>query len=161
MPFILDIFDDESFEMKVHKNDLEILATVLIGHDTDNGHLYSAQVSLIRLAPFEGPHRAELMFDIIEARDDGSANIDNGLETKRFLIGADRTAALEVICTVTASIVAQRQPDDILMTTSQSSLPDKALSKYGNVSEAIQRAGYEGGEGDVFNGQRIWMFVKC
>lgn len=161
MQFILDICDDEPFEIRIHKNDLEILATVPIGHDPENGHLYSAHVGLIRLEPFEGPNKSELLFDIIETNDDGSRFIDNGLETQHFLVGADRTTVLEVICGVTANIVSQRQPDAIVMTTSQSNLPDKALSKYEYVSEALRSAGYEGGEGDSFNGQRIWMFVKC
>lgn len=161
MPFILDICDDEPFEIRVHKNDLEILATVPIGHDPEKGHLYSAHVGLIRLEPFEGPNKTELMFDIIETNDIGNLFIDNGFETQRFLVGTDRTTVLEVICGVTANIVSQRQPDAIVMTTSQSNLPDKALSKYGYVSEAIRSAGYQGGEGNSFNGQRIWMFVKC
>jgi hypothetical protein len=161
MPFILDICDDEPFEIRVHKNDLEILATVPIGHDPDNGHLYSAHVGLIRLEPFEGLNKSEVMFDIIETNADGSQFIDNGLETQRFLVGTDRTAVLDVICGVTANIVSQRQPDAIAMTTSQSHLPDKALNKYGYVSKAIRSAGYQGGEGNSYNGQRIWMFVKC
>lgn len=161
MPFIFDICDDEPFEIRVHKNDLEILATVPIGHDPENGRLYSAHVGLIRLEPSEGLNKSELLFDIVETNEDGSQFIDNGLETKRFLVGPDRTAVLEVICGVTASIVSQRQPDAIVMTTSQSNLPDKALNKYGYVSEAIRRVGYEGGESNSFYGQRIWMFVKC
>lgn len=161
MPFILDICDDEPFEIRVHKNDLEILATVPIGHDPENGHLYSAHVGLIRLEPFEGPNKSELLFDIIETNDDGSQFIDNGLETQRFLVGPDRTAVLEVICGVTANIVSQRQPDAIVITTSQSNLPDKALNKYKYISDAIRSVGYEGGEGNSFYGQRIWMFVKC
>jgi len=161
MPFILDICDDEPFEIRVHKNDLEILATVPIGHDPKNERLYSAHVALIRLEPFEGLHKSELMFDIIETKHDDNIFIDNGIETKRFLVGADRTAVLEVICGVTSNIVSQRQPDAIVMTTSQPNLPAKALSKYGHISEAIRSAGYEGGEGNSFNGQRIWMFVKC
>lgn len=161
MPFILDIYEDEPFEIRVHKNEFEILATVPIGHDPENGHLYSAHVGLIRLKPFEGPNNSELMFDIIETNDDGSQFIDNGLETLHFLVGPDRNAVLEVICGVTANLVSQRQPDAIVMTTSQSNLPGKALRKYKYVSEAIRSAGYEGGEGNSFNGQRIWMFVKC
>lgn len=161
MPFILDICDDEPFEIRVHKNELEILATVPIGHDPENGHLYSAHVGLIRLEPFEGPNKSEVMFDIIETSDDGSPFIDNGFETQGFLVGTDRTAVLEVICGVTANIVSQRQPDAIVMTTSQPNLPEKALIKYEYVSEAIRSAGYEGGEGNSFTGQRIWMFVKC
>lgn len=161
MPFILDICNDEPFEIRVHKNDLEILGAVPIGHDPENGHLYSAQVSLIRLEPFEGPNKSELLFDIVEANNDVSQFIDNGLETKRFLIGPDRTAVLEVIFRVTATIVSQRQPDAIVMTTFQSNLPDKALNKYGYISDAIRSVGYQGGESNSFNGQRIWMFVKC
>jgi hypothetical protein len=161
MPFIFDICDDEPFEIRVHKNDLEILATVPIGHDPENGHLYSAHVGLIRLEPFEGPNKCELLFDIVETNNERSQFIDNGLETQRFLVGPDRTAVLEVICGVTANIVSQRPPDAIVMTTSQSNLPDKALNKYGYVSEAIRRVGYDGGESDSFYGQRIWMFVKC
>lgn len=161
MPFTLDICDDDPFEIRIHKNDFEILATVPIGHDPENGHLYSAHVSLIRLEPFEGPNKSELLFDIVETNDDGPQFIDNGLETKHFLVDQDRTAVLEVICEVTANIVSQRQPDAIVMTTSQSNLPVKALNKYRDVSEAIRSVGYEGGEGNSFHGQRIWMFVKC
>lgn len=161
MPFIFDICDDEPFEIRVHKNNLEILATVPIGHDPENGHLYSVHVGLVRLEPFEGPNKSELMFDIVETNDDGSQFIDNGLETKRFLVGPNRTAVLEVISAMTANIVSQRQPDAIVMTTSQDNLPDKALKKYGCISEAIRSVGYEGGESDSFYGQRIWMFVKC
>lgn len=160
MPFILDICDDNPFEIRVLKNDLEILAIVPIGHDPDNGAQYSAHVALMRLEPFDGAFKAELMFDIVEATSEGKRFIDNGLDTKRFLSGDDREVALEVFCSVTASIVAQRQPDAIVMTTSQSNLPDKALVKYVHVSNAIRSSGYDGGEGNTFEGQRIWMFVK-
>jgi hypothetical protein len=161
MPFILDICDDELFEIRVHKNDLEILATVPIGHDPEKGHLYSAHVSLIRLEPFEGANKSELLFDIVEANDDRNEFMDNGLDTKRFLAGSDRAVVLEVICEMTSCIVSQRQPDAIVMTTSQSNLPNKALVKYSRLSEAIRTSGYDGGEGNSFEGRRIWMFVKC
>lgn len=160
MPFILDINDDDPFEIRVLKNDLEILAIVPIGHDPDIGAQYSVHVALIRLEPFGGDFKAELMFDIVEATSEGKRFIDNGLDTKRFLSGADREAALEVCCSVTSNIVAQRQPDAIVMTTSQSNLPSKALVKYVHVSNAIKASGYDGGQGDIFEGQRIWMFVK-
>jgi hypothetical protein len=161
MPFNLDICDDEPFEIRIHKNEFEILATVPIGHNPESGHLYSVHVSLIRLEPFEGFNNSELMFDIVEKNNDGSLFFNNGLETQDFLVGPDRTAALEVICEVTASIVSQQQPDAIVMTTFQTNLPDKALNKYRCVSRAIVSAGYKGGEGNSFDGQRIWMFVKC
>ncbi len=160
MPFVFEICDDEPFEIRIHKNHLEILATVPIGHDPESGYLYSAHVSLNRLEPFEGPNKSELMFDIVETRGEDIQFIDNGLETKRFLTGPDRAAVLEVICVVTANIVSQRQPDTIVMTTSQSDLPNKALNKYEYISNAIRSVGYEGGEGNSFHGQHLWMFVK-
>lgn len=160
MPFILDICDDDPFEIRVLKNDLEILATVPIGHDPDIGAQYSVHVALIRLEPFDGDFKAELMFDIVETTSEGNRFIDNGLDTKIFLCGDDRAAALEVCCSVTSNIVAQQQPAAIVMTTSQSNLPDKALEKYAHISNAIQSSGYNGGEGNIFEGQRIWMFVK-
>jgi len=160
MPFVLDICDDEPFETRILKNSLEILATVPIGRDPDIGAQYSAHVALIRLEPFDGDYKAELMFDVVEATSEGSRFIDSGLETKGFLVGDDRKAVLDVICGATACLLAQRQPDAIVMTTSQSNLPRKALVKYVRVTKAIRGSGYDGGEGNTFEGQRIWMFVK-
>ncbi|SEJ48148.1 hypothetical protein SAMN05421762_1364 [Pseudooceanicola nitratireducens] len=160
MPFSIDIFDDEPYEIRIHKNSLEILATVPIGHNPVNGNLYSAHVALIRLEPYEGTNKAELLFEIVETSGDNKNFFDNGLETQRFLSGADRTTVLEVICAVITSIVAERRPDVIVMTTSQPNLPAKALTKYRKVSQAIRLAGYDGGKGNSFDGQSIWMFVK-
>jgi hypothetical protein len=160
MPFHLDISDGEPFEIRILENDLEILAIVPIGHDSSIDVQYNAIVTLIRLEPFDGDYKAELMFDIVEAAPEGSTYFYDGLDTEKFLLGGDREVVLEVICSATENIVAQRQPDAIVMSSFQTNLPDKALVKYMGVSNAIRGAGYEGGEGNTFQGQHIWMFVK-
>ncbi len=160
MSFILDIPADDPFEIRLLENKLEILAIVPIGHDLDIGAQYSIHVALIRIEPFEGLYRAELMFSLVEAIGEEMPFIDDGMETKGFLSGDDRRLVLEVCCEVAAGLVAHRQPDEIVMTTLQTNLPDKALVKYEKLSGAIQSSGYDGGGGNTFNGQRIWMFVK-
>jgi hypothetical protein len=127
MPFISDIHVDKPFEIRILENAYEILAIVPIGHDPDIGVQYNAHIALIRLDPFDGDYKAELMFDIGEVTSDRCQLIDNGLDTKRFLKGDDRRVTIETICDVTATIVERRQPNVIVMTTSQSNLPKKAL----------------------------------
>ena len=122
--------------------------------------LYSAHVALVRLEPFTGDFTAELMFDIVETTPDGSRYIDNGLETKSFLSDQDRRITLSVVCEMTAHIVKQQDPHVIVMTTSQTNLPDKALSKYQYLCDAIRSVGYVGGESNTYEGRHIWMFVK-
>ena len=160
MPFILDITDDEPFEIRLLENELEIIATVPFGHDGDADVRYSVHVALIRLEPFEGDCKTELMFSIVSATPERTDYIDSGLATKAFLSGRGREVALDVLCQVIGNVVTRRQPDAIVMTTCEANLPSKALVKYMHVAEAVRSSGYAGGKGDTFEGQHIWMFVK-
>ena len=163
MSFILDIYDGSPCKIETLENSMEIIGIATLGHDPDSGTRYFVQVALIQLEPFdEGFKNSELMFDIVENTRMGKITlIGNGLDTKSFLFGSNRRVALDICCEVTAALLEQRQPDNIMMQTSIRDLPNKALLKYSRLQQTIIRCSYQGGKSDSYYGQHVWMFVKC
>lgn len=161
MAYVSDLVEGVPYKQTLLESNLEALLRVAIGRDDGLGVQYSAQVSLIRLDPFYGEaENAELAFDVVAHDGERATYISDGLHTKPFLVGHERVKVLGVICQAAHMLLQWRNPASVTFSTLQPNLPPKALAKYGQLSEAVQAASYDGGQSDPFDGHRIWMFTK-
>jgi hypothetical protein len=161
MAYVSDLEDGVPYKQIILDNPLEAILRVAVGRDDAAQTQYSAQVSLITLEPFYGDMlNMELQFDIVASHPGGTMYIGDGSVTKAFLVGKDRSDALEVICSSAHFLLQHRNPDAVSFSTLQPNLPKKALRKYEAVSRAVRAAGYVGGHADGFEGHTIWMFTR-
>lgn len=161
MAYVSDLAEGVPYKQILLESNLEALLRLAIGRDDELGVQYSAQVSLIRLGPFYGEaENTELAFDVVAHDGEHATYISDGLGTKPFIVGHERVKVLGVICQAANMLLQRRNPASVIFSTLQPNLPPKALAKYGQLSEAVQVAGYEGGQSDPFEGHRIWMFTK-
>lgn len=152
---------DDGYSVLPHRNGLELIHRVPFGKLNDPAAEVSVVIHISMNPPFDGPERCmELKFSILVNLDGTLRHIDDGRETKAFLAEAERELALRVICIETIKMLSILSPDSLVMSTMTSDLPEKALRKYDVISRAIRAAGYQGGRGDRFNGDQIWMFEK-
>ena len=142
------------------RNEHELIARVCLGCDDETGAIYSVFVALT--VDFTNPKGREISFDVIESLPDEEDNwCSDGLQTKRFLTGEHRKAALSCICSVVQTMV--EQDDDIeslYMMTVETDLPPKALAKYDAISQAVGAMGFKAGRDSPFHGTHIWLMAR-
>lgn len=161
MAYVSDLADGVPYKQTLLESKLEALLRVPIGRDDELGIQYSAYVSLIRLDPFYGQaENTELAFDVVAHDGKRASYIGDGLGTKPFIVGHERVKVLGVICQAAHMLLQRRNPASVTYSTLQPNLPPKALVKYVALGQAVQAAGYVGGQPDSFEGHRIWMFTN-
>lgn len=151
MPFVRIVPD--SYDLVHESNSVALIN--LIGYDNTTLTSYAAAVSLSRNPTLE----YELSFWIVETIGDDAYELWDGRSTK-FLRGADRRFALDVIATASKLCVDRLRPAEVLMMTYASELPEKALTKYRRVAQAIRNSGYQVRETESYYGIRLWSFER-
>ncbi|MGJ8546907.1 MAG: hypothetical protein ACSHWZ_15790 [Sulfitobacter sp.] len=162
MSFVSHVVPGRVYETATIYRPDEWIHSVTLGHCDDDGVQVKAIVAAYLDPPYDTPpNMVELVFMISFVGPDGASRTElDGLRTKKYLVGEDRTMALSVICIETNKVLKVAQPDFVGISTSQKNLPLKALTKYLPVCEAVRLAGYQGGKVDDFMGHHAWLFEK-
>lgn len=151
--------DDDMAPFITLENEAEILARVCFGEDDETGAIYSLFVALS--AQIGQLNRYEISFDVIESLpDEGDNWCNDGLQTKRFLIGEHRNTALSCICAVLQEVVLRSGAEELFMMTVTPNLPDKALAKYERVCDAMRAIGFRAGRDSPYHGTQIWIMAR-
>ena len=163
MNFVSHLTLGKPYEVNVTYGSTEWIHSVMLGHNAEDGIQVKAVISAHRDPPYETPpNMVELIFMISFTKPDGTIWTEfDGLNTKKYLSGEERTTALRVICIETNKVIRLCNPDYVGISTATQNLPGKALTKYRPVCAAVQRAGYRGGNFDSYNGHHAWLFEKC
>lgn len=163
MNFVSHLTPGKPYDVSIIHRPTEWIHSVTLGHCTDDGVQVKAIVSAICDPPYETPpNMVELMFMISFTDTNGTVlTKSNGLETKKYLSGEDRTTALGVICIETNKVIRLCNADVVGLSTCYPNLPGKALTKFRSVCAAVRHAGYRGGSVDSYDGHHEWLFEKC
>ncbi|TPM27176.1 hypothetical protein [Mesorhizobium sp. B2-3-5] len=163
MAFVFVYDENEPLEIIELNGNGEHIARVAIGYDDETDHTYSVVVALSPLPGHGGLHDFELVFSIVETYvdSDHSHSFWDGTDTKPFLADAhQRTLTAAIIVTLVSRLIDVVAPDVVTMTTYTSHLPAQALQKFHQIALVFAQKGYNAGEADPWNGQRIWMMTR-
>lgn len=155
----IDADDDVASYISL-ENQHEQIARLCIGHDDETGAIYSVFVAL-NARPGSLVDR-EISFDVVEAYPGDDENwCNDGLQTKRFLVGEHRKTALSCICSLVQALAMRSDAGVFYMMTVTPDLPQKALKKYEEICKAMRAVGFKAGRDSPFRGTQIWIMERA
>lgn len=159
--FICVIADGEPFDAAFVEGERDRVMRAALGYDDECGTTYSAVVALTEEAGFAGLDRYELAFNIVRSRSDGShlSTWWDGLRSRGVICRSEhRRLAMGVILAMIEELVDVLKPRELVWTTHEANLPDKALAKYEAIGHGLRERGFEGGRTDPYHGRWCWQF---
>jgi len=159
MAFVCTLVPDTSDEIVLMERAGRALARMCIGHDDSSEAVYSLLVVLEE--QMGSIDTWEIHFDVIEmSASKQPINYKDGLETKQFLVGEDRSKTLDALCHLINLLLDKVRPKVAVMNTVGTFLPQKALRKYDLVCKAARDVGYVGRRTDPYHGAEMWLLKK-
>lgn len=145
--------------LEMAENADENVAFFDIGY-TDEGSSFKVQVALSSVPAMPASHR-EVHFLIIETNDSHEPRVHkNGRSTKEFLQGDDRMTVLVAIANTIGWLATRAKCEVLSISTIETNLPQKALSKYGVICKRLVDYGYHGKHVDSYHGSEQWLLRK-
>jgi len=148
---------DEHFHVDILKTGRAVKILTRIGRDPERKTQYFAQVGL---EPVPAADYFEYYFCLVSVCRGSEEFLWSGLDTPRTISSEDRKKILNIVCSMTRSLLDRVKPQEVMRITRDGYSGDAGLEKHLTVCVVFEHCGYEVRTTDVFSGKRIWMMKR-